>query len=563
MTRTRQLVLFAATIALAVPIHGQGNNEDTSVESKLASAAFGAAPVAPTIEVYTRETIVDVTVTDARGNPIRGLTRNDFTISEDKKPQPTRGFSESDVATASAPAPLQPIAPTVHSNDRPAAIGVGPANIILIDALHSNFANVARCISAVDGFISRMRPGTPVALFSLTQGGLHMMQGLTADPALLHEALDQTITEVGADQPPYITNWSVVEALDQIAAYVASIPGRKNLFWLTPDMVVHLTRDGGWEWPDVDDMTIVHRLMDTYERFTAEQVAVSPVDSTGVAPMKTYLPKEVEVSERMLEAEEVAEQSGGIAVHNTNDLATGIADAVDRLSSYYTLSYIPPRSKPDGHYHTIQVTTNIPGAKLLYRVGYDSENVKPIPKYAGASLLRAAIEGRAPAATELHFHAKLEVAADQSPLATMPAAPKVHGKANRQRVLYDLDFTVPQDQIAAGDTPDGLRTINIEFALAAYNLMGRSLSNTTQNISRTFTPEQYDIFLQNPLVFHQQVAFYPGPLFLRVGVLDYTSNHAGTIEIPVKVHPGAGQAPPERIAPAPCPPRCPLPQSIR
>ncbi|HXE06489.1 MAG TPA: hypothetical protein VN612_01250, partial [Acidobacteriaceae bacterium] len=178
------LRLLAATtllvLATALPLRAQGNNDDTGVESNLPGAGFGAppaqpspaAPVAPTIEVYTRETIVDVTVTDAHGNPIHGLTRNDFTISEDKKPQPIRGFSESDVATASAPAPLQPIAPTVHSNDRPAAIGVGPANIILIDALHSNFANVAHCISAVDRFIDRMRPGTPVALFSLTQGGL-------------------------------------------------------------------------------------------------------------------------------------------------------------------------------------------------------------------------------------------------------------------------------------------------------------------------------------------------------------------------------------------------------
>ena len=419
--------------------------------------------------------------------------------------------------------------------------------------MHSNFVNVARGTSAVDRFIGHMRPGTPVALFSLTQGGLHMMQGLTTNPALLHEALGQTITEVGADQPPYITNWSVVDALDQIAAYVASIRGRKNLFWLTPDMVVHLTRDGGWEWPKVDDMTIVHRLMDTYERFTAEQVAVSPVDLSGVGPLGTL----------QLEVAEVAEQSGGIAIYNTNDLATGISNAVDRLSSYYTLSYMPPRSKPDGHYHTIQVATTVPGAKLLYRVGYDSEDVKPIPRFTGAALLRAAIEGRVPAATELHFNAKVEVAADQSPLATMPAAPKVHGKANQQRVLYDLDFTVPQDQIAAGDTPDGLRTINVDFALAAYNLTGRSLSNTRQNISRTLTPEQYEMFLQNPLVFHQQVAFYPGPLFLRVGVLDHTSNHAGTIEIPVKVHPGAGQAPPERVAPAPCPPRCPMPGSTR
>ena len=118
--------LLAATALLVVtslPLPAQ----DTGVESNLPGAGFGAAPVqtpqsapaVPTIEVYTRETIVDVTVTDAHGNPIRNLTRADFTISEDKKPQPIRGFSESGLATLFAPAAVQPVTPTLHSNDAP------------------------------------------------------------------------------------------------------------------------------------------------------------------------------------------------------------------------------------------------------------------------------------------------------------------------------------------------------------------------------------------------------------------------------------------------------------
>jgi hypothetical protein len=51
-------------------------------------------PTAPTVKVYSRETIVDVTVTDSKGNPVHGLTKENFTVKEDNKPQPIRSFEE-------------------------------------------------------------------------------------------------------------------------------------------------------------------------------------------------------------------------------------------------------------------------------------------------------------------------------------------------------------------------------------------------------------------------------------------------------------------------------------
>ena len=51
-------------------------------------------PAVPTLKVYARETIVDVIVTDSKGEPIRGLKQSDFLIKEDGKPQPVRSFKE-------------------------------------------------------------------------------------------------------------------------------------------------------------------------------------------------------------------------------------------------------------------------------------------------------------------------------------------------------------------------------------------------------------------------------------------------------------------------------------
>ena len=86
--------LTAAALLLCVPrpaaVHAEGSAEDR--------AAFQPAQqqpsAAPTLKVYSRETIVDVTVTDAKGNPVHGLTRDDFTVEEDGHPQPISGFYE-------------------------------------------------------------------------------------------------------------------------------------------------------------------------------------------------------------------------------------------------------------------------------------------------------------------------------------------------------------------------------------------------------------------------------------------------------------------------------------
>ena len=53
----------------------------------------------PTIKVTTRETILDVLVTDDKGQPVRGLKQSDFNVSEDGHPQPIRSFAEYDKET--------------------------------------------------------------------------------------------------------------------------------------------------------------------------------------------------------------------------------------------------------------------------------------------------------------------------------------------------------------------------------------------------------------------------------------------------------------------------------
>ena len=100
--------------------------------------ALSAVPVAAhaqptsTLQVYSRETLVDVTVTDAQGHPVRGLKQSDFTVEEDGHPQPISSFYEYD--QTSPPAPARTLPPSTYTNST-ALPANGPVQVILFDLL--------------------------------------------------------------------------------------------------------------------------------------------------------------------------------------------------------------------------------------------------------------------------------------------------------------------------------------------------------------------------------------------------------------------------------------------
>jgi VWFA-related protein len=506
---------------------------------------------APTLKVYSREIVVDVLVSDAHGNPVRGLKQSDFTISEDGSPQPLRSFAEYGFDDQPPP-PLPPrLPPNVYTNFQ-AIPATGPVNILLIDALHSTPVEIVHSLKAADQYIHSMPAGTQLAVFWLAESGLHMLQGFTTDPALLRRAVETNRVDIGdTGDDAYTIAKLTLQALNQIAAYVAPIKGRKNLLWFVPDAPLLLLRDGGYGWGlfhDAPDMTLVHHVMDTYELFTTEQIAVSPIDTAGVH----YLIPSQQM--HLMEAEAIAQESGGEAFYENNDFKALITQAIHDGSHFYTLSYIPPRPEEDGHYHTIKIESTLPGLHLVYRAGYNSEDPKQLPQYSGAGLVKAAMEGNAPVATQLLFDVQAAPSSAPAPSSATPPASK-------NSVPYDIRYLIPQSQLAFATTPDGIRTLAVEFNLNAYDIYGRLAASRNETLKLPLSPAKYQAFLRTPLQFAQHLDLPPGQITLRIGILDTTSNKVGTLEVPLTVTRSTGKHSPEPPASTAtqCPPRCTLP----
>lgn len=533
--RLRAIILASFAVAAGIAgVAGPDAGWAQAAENSVAANADESMPSGdvPTLKVYSRETIVDVSVTDQEGRPVRGLKKSDFTVAENGKPQPIHSFVESEQAPAEAEEAAE-LEPGVYTNSQ-AVPENGPVNILLLDALEAGPADIVHEQTATMDYIKTMPAGTQLAIFWLSSSGLHMVQGFTSQPAALRKAAETRMFDFGSNLEKWTRDWYTVDALNQIAAYVSRIKGRKNLLWLTHGMPIPLLPDGGYGWADpsasggweAPDMGVVNRLMDTYELLTNEQVAVYPVDIGGVMGLGMGT----------MRAEAVAEGLGGVAYFNTNDLSSTIASAIDHGSHFYTLSYFPPKQKDDGHYHAIKIEVDRPGLRLVYRKGYNAEEPRMHPPESGPSLMKAALQAKVAPATQLLFDVQVLPGTGLS----RPSDPPVTGSRARKRgkvplTRFDLQYTVELSQIAVAQGPDGSRGDSLEFDAAAYNNNRKLVSNVRQTMKLPLMGDDTQQFEDAPFQFLQHLDLPPGQVYLRVGVMDRTSNKVGTLEIPLIV----------------------------
>jgi VWFA-related protein len=387
-------------------------------------------------------------------------------------------------------------------------------------------------------YFRTMPAGTTVAIFSISPSeGLRLLQGLTSDGALAASAVENLDVEWGPEPEVHLPLG--IAAANQIATYVSSMHGRKNLIWIltgSPPAIVH---DGGLSWGNTD-MTLVHELMNLYDLFTKEQIAIYPLDPKGVhtlgplagkmdslAQARAFLTK---AENPLLEAA-IADETGG-ATSNSNDYQGTIAKIVDDTEHSYILSYVPPRPDVDGHFHPIKITVDRPGLHLSYRTGYNDERPFPIDPVLKQQMTQGHMSLGTLPATQLIFDVQV-IPSQPNPNAS--GTRRALSIAGKSPVTYKVLYQIDPSQIDFAASADGLRTASLEFDVAAYDSYGKRLNIRGQPLKLTLTPEAYQNFIQKPCQFFLAIDLPPGQLFLRIGVFDHTSNKAGTLEIPLTV----------------------------
>lgn len=373
------------------------------------SQATGAAPVQ--LKIESNLVVVRAQVRDAKGQPVKGLTREDFKIFDRGKEQSVTQFEEES-------APAVGLSPVAAPGETGAPLPRPPAEryiALYFDDLDTSAADLMQARDAADKFLAAsLRPQDQVAIFTTGKA----LSNFTSDREQIHEALFQihaspraqsragecpALTDYQAEQlvldnDPHSNEWMVALAevkicapppdprdtptairmlaerisaqaqaqvrdnlgmFAQVVKYIAQAPGQRIVVLVSPGFLSE------------SEQYAIDRTIDSALR---SQVIINSLDPKGLAVLMREEdasnsspilpgPRAAEARNQLDEASElvgtdvlaeVAQGTGGEFFHNDNDLKAGF-DALAGHPDEYVLAFAPKDIKLDGKYHELKV----------------------------------------------------------------------------------------------------------------------------------------------------------------------------------------------------------------
>jgi Ca-activated chloride channel family protein len=293
------LVLIGASLTAIATLRARQENQNALPQAQL--------------KVRTELVHVGVSVADARGNPVSGLTKANFRILDDGVAQPITYF-------ASIEAPAQVL---VLVETRPA--------VYLIHTQH---------LAAANALLDGLAPDDEVALASYDQAPRAILP-FTADKAALARALGDLHYILGMGE------LNLFGALSATLDWLAPVPGKKALVLLSTGL----------------DSGPPERWDELQTKLRASEVTIFAVALGGelrsAKPKKKRQPlpggDDLSFAQADKILEQLAEISGGRAYfpRGGGDFAAMYRQIAATLRHQYVLGFEPPAH--DGRFHTIAV----------------------------------------------------------------------------------------------------------------------------------------------------------------------------------------------------------------
>ncbi len=386
-----------------------------------------AAPAQVSFSSAVERVSVTVVVRDKDGTPVRGLTKDDFVLTEDDKPQAVDTFAFEEVPVEAAPPAQSDEAqpPVLRAPRKPAAPPSPPADgdfagrrliVLLFDLASMQPDNVEQAVSSARKYVvTRMSPADLVAVASI-ETGLRVEQDFTADHTALERVLDGFTSSSGAatdesavasgdasdtsgDDPGFTADTSELDlfgtdqrmrAIQSLAAMLAPLRQKKSIVYFS----------AGTTTAAADNQVELRAAIDAAVK---ANVAIYPVDARGLEAVvpggeasRASQSGTGAFSGRALQAQfdqQVASQetlaalagdTGGRAFLDSNDLGSVYERVIADTAAYYVLGYSSTNPARDGRFRRIKVRVKRPSVRVEHRSGY----------YAGKDFTHSSHEDR-------------------------------------------------------------------------------------------------------------------------------------------------------------------------
>jgi VWFA-related protein len=310
---------------------------------------------------------LDVVVTDKSGNPVPGLQQQDFTIFDNKRPQPATSF--------------RAVAQGSNADTPPLRV------VFVIDEVNVSFRAIANAEQQLEKYLRKDGGQLPVPM-SLVIFNEKSTQ-VQGTPTRNGNVLADSVHAITSGAPRELEGsmfenrvWRLqtsLRALGKLMAYEATQPGRKLLIWLSPGWPLITESEDKLNAKDLQTNfhTVVRLSAGLREALvTLYSIDPSGTDDAGSLSNVYYqnflegVPSADKFRSGGLTIPVVAVQSGGLVLNRSNDLASLIAQCVADAKSYYSLAFEPsPAGHPD-EYHDVQVKIDKPGLVARTRMGY-------------------------------------------------------------------------------------------------------------------------------------------------------------------------------------------------
>jgi len=308
-----------------------------------------------------------VVVTAKPGPPLAGLQQQDFTILDNQAPQIIASFE----------------AVSARETDQSVILVMDAINARIQDFTFAR-TEIGKFLRADEGHLAY-----PTAIATFTGKGIQLEENFSRDGNALGATLDRTGAGLrGADLARSAGLYGEAErlqfsiqALDQILASAAQVPGRKLIIWLSPGwpFMAQAQLDSKQQRQLLDSLVLVSNdLLKAHVTL----YSVDPLGASDTLVRDSYhkqflkgVTKPNQVYAGNLALQVLAVQSGGLALPPSNDIAGMVRECLKASAPYYEISVDPPPSKRLGEYHRLEIKLAKAGLIARTLQGYYAQPV--------------------------------------------------------------------------------------------------------------------------------------------------------------------------------------------